>query len=78
MIDKKDNREIIILNEAVIGSSAFVMKELILRGYRIMAISPSCGKVEVECYKHDALLNTQKNAVRREEYLKGGLRFKND
>lgn len=41
MTDKKDNRKTILLDANIIGTSPFVMKELILRGYRINAVSPS-------------------------------------
>jgi len=60
-------KNIILLDEKIIGTTPFVMKELILRGYRVMAISPLCEKIEVECFNHEKILsNTQVSKKRRE------------
>ena len=68
MINEKElSKEVIILNESIIGSTPMLMKKLILRGYRVLAVSPLCGKIEIECFKDKTLLDTQEKAMQKGE-----------
>ena len=52
---KKENKEK-MLDASIIGTHPFAMKELILRGYRVLAISPDA-------------LDMQVNAVQKREII---------
>ena len=58
MTIKKDEKKAILFDESIIGMHPFAMKELILRGYRILAVSPS-----------PTLLNMQVKAVQKKELI---------
>ena len=56
MINKKEEKKTILFDEIIIGTNPFAMKELILRGYRVMAVSPTPA--------HETLSKTKNTQVR--------------
>ena len=66
MINKIREKEVILLDEKIIGTNPFALKELILRGYRVMAVSPSCGQIEVECFHSKTLSNEKEITMQKE------------
>jgi len=62
MINDKKQTEKIFFDEVNSAFEPMMMKELIMRGYRVMAASPLSGKIEIE-YQDTTLLNTQRKRV---------------
>ena len=65
MINKSDEGKTILFNENLIGTHPYLMKELIMRGYRVIGASPS-----------HMLSDTQVKTVQKKEILiERGLRI---